>query len=372
MNSQIRNQIAPPTAVASQPLMDVATKENEKALDSTKDNTIDFRSLMSNSNADVQRERSAKIKGDYAGATKDEFFKKLEEDTQGEIKAPKNKLDKDDFLRLFVEQLKHQDPLNPYDGAELATKLAQFNSVEQLMAVNKSLADMSSSQATDKAIAMTDFIGKELAIRGGRLRMENGRPSESEYVLNNAASNATLEVRDETGRIVHEQELGSRLEGKHKINWDGKNKNGIPLANGVYTYNVLARDMNGESIPVDIKSKVKVIGVDIMDKDGMVFTDYGRVKFTDVQSIGLDRFEERANGLVGQSGEMLSSEPSAPQNMMLDENGQLVPVVQEGAAPSGDMPPQDPNAMMESQAATGEIPAGTEQAAYPTLSEASS
>jgi flagellar basal-body rod modification protein FlgD len=372
MNTQIRNQIAPPTSVASQPMMDVATKENEKATDSTTQDKIEFRDLLSNSNAEVQRERSAKIKGDYAGATKDEFFKKLEEDTQGEIKAPKNKLDKDDFLRLFVEQLKHQDPLNPDDGAELATKLAQFNSVEQLMAVNKSLADMSASQTTDKAIAMTDFIGKELAIRGGRMRMENGRPTDTEFILNNAASNATLEVRDETGRIVHEQELGSRLEGNHKVNWDGKNKFGIPLANGVYTYNVLARDMNGESIPVDIKSKVKVIGVDIMDKDGLVFTDYGRVKFTDVQSIGLDRFEERANGLVSQSGQALAAEPIVTDNMMLDENGQLVPVVQEGAATSGEMSPQQQNGTMDSQAAKGEEPVTNEQEAYPTLSEASS
>lgn len=35
------------------------------------------------------------------------------------------------FLKLLVEQLKHQDPLQPQDGVQFVTQLAQFSQLEQ-------------------------------------------------------------------------------------------------------------------------------------------------------------------------------------------------------------------------------------------------
>ena len=35
------------------------------------------------------------------------------------------------FLQLFVSQLKNQDPLNPADGTQFVTQLAQFSQLEQ-------------------------------------------------------------------------------------------------------------------------------------------------------------------------------------------------------------------------------------------------
>jgi flagellar basal-body rod modification protein FlgD len=48
----------------------------------------------------------------------------------------------DTFLKLLVEQLKHQDPLNPQDGAAFVAQLAQFNSLEQLMSINARLGEL--------------------------------------------------------------------------------------------------------------------------------------------------------------------------------------------------------------------------------------
>lgn len=35
------------------------------------------------------------------------------------------------FLQLLVSQLKHQDPLQPQDGTQFITQLAQFSQLEQ-------------------------------------------------------------------------------------------------------------------------------------------------------------------------------------------------------------------------------------------------
>jgi len=39
---------------------------------------------------------------------------------------------KEDFLKLLVAQLEHQDPLNPADPTEFTAQLAQFGQLEQL------------------------------------------------------------------------------------------------------------------------------------------------------------------------------------------------------------------------------------------------
>jgi flagellar basal-body rod modification protein FlgD len=50
---------------------------------------------------------------------------------------------KDEFLKMLVAQLKNQDPLNPMDGKDMAAQLAQFSTVEQLIAMNTSITAQS-------------------------------------------------------------------------------------------------------------------------------------------------------------------------------------------------------------------------------------
>ena len=44
------------------------------------------------------------------------------------------------FLQLLVAQIKHQDPLNPADGVQFLTQLAQFTQLEQTLGMSGDLA----------------------------------------------------------------------------------------------------------------------------------------------------------------------------------------------------------------------------------------
>jgi flagellar basal-body rod modification protein FlgD len=62
---------------------------------------------------------------------------------------------KDMFLQLLVAQIKNQDPLNPADGTQFLTQLAQFQQVEQslntgqdIAAIRAAVEQLSSSVAT--------------------------------------------------------------------------------------------------------------------------------------------------------------------------------------------------------------------------------
>lgn len=61
---------------------------------------------------------------------------------QTNAQAATGAADRDTFLKLLVEQLKHQDPLAPQDGAQFVAQLAQFNSLDQLITINKRLEQL--------------------------------------------------------------------------------------------------------------------------------------------------------------------------------------------------------------------------------------
>jgi flagellar basal-body rod modification protein FlgD len=53
--------------------------------------------------------------------------------------AGNSELGKDTFLKLLVAQIRNQDPLNPADGLQFVTQLAQFSELEQLMQMRQDL-----------------------------------------------------------------------------------------------------------------------------------------------------------------------------------------------------------------------------------------
>ena len=58
---------------------------------------------------------------------------------------------KSQFLKLLVAQLKGQNPLDPKDGTEFVSQLAQFSSLEELINIRTTLDTISKTSATTAA-----------------------------------------------------------------------------------------------------------------------------------------------------------------------------------------------------------------------------
>ena len=63
-------------------------------------------------------------------------------------------LGKDDFLRLLVAQLQHQDPMNPMSDMDFIGQMASFSTLEQVSNLAAENARVADSLASSNAVAL--------------------------------------------------------------------------------------------------------------------------------------------------------------------------------------------------------------------------
>jgi flagellar basal-body rod modification protein FlgD len=78
--------------------------------------------------------------------------------------APKAELDKDDFLKILVTQLQHQDPTNPMQDREFIAQMAQFSSLEQMTNMSKNFVKLAGVLSSSEAQAL---LGKNVEVMDG-------------------------------------------------------------------------------------------------------------------------------------------------------------------------------------------------------------
>lgn len=83
-------------------------------------------------------------------------------------------LGKDDFLRILLTQLTHQDPTSPLEDKEFVAQMAQFSTLEQMTNMSADLAKVFGIMARSQAIGL---LGKTVQIAVGDSKV-SGRVEE--------------------------------------------------------------------------------------------------------------------------------------------------------------------------------------------------
>jgi flagellar basal-body rod modification protein FlgD len=194
--------------------------------------------------------------------------------TSSTVLGPGGNLGKDEFLKMLVAQLRYQDPMNPMDGQQMAAQLAQFSSVEQLIALNDKLETQASSdaallQSLNNNVAL-GTIGRSVLAVGDALELpaEHAADTTVTFTVGGAGGSATLEVLDEGGNVVGSRPLGVVGGGKQSASLGGA---AAGLAPGAYRYAVKVTDSRGEAVAVQTLVSGTVDGVRY-DASGAVLT----------------------------------------------------------------------------------------------------
>ncbi len=184
----------------------------------------------------------------------------------------KSTLDKDAFMKLLVAQLSHQDPLNPMDGTQMASQLAQFTSVEQLTQLNAGMATQTAAAQvatlSSQSALSASLIGRQVEALGNQVMV----PSTGQAVIladiGGTGGQGTLTLTDSTGAVIATRELASLKPGTSQTIALPAN-----LPPGSWTYALSVKDSAGKAVAVTTYSSGIVSGVEF--KNGEIVLQAG-------------------------------------------------------------------------------------------------
>lgn len=268
--------------------------ERARKKDDPRSDLPDFAKLIQTSNEEKQleikneNEKNNMKDGELlVGESKDdkEFRTMLEKITGKKQDPLKNKLEKDDYLNLMVTQLKYQDPTKPIENQEMATQLAQFNTVEQLLGINKLLTEMSQAQKNQATDKYPMILGKTIQVEGNKISLSGQKANQCSFQLPALAGNVSVEIKNSSGSTVRTLTLGRLEKGDHQLNWDFKDDLGQPMSDGNYQFHVMATTADGKPIEAKTFLLGKVDRVVNLKEGGALETSFGTYSFDDVVSI---------------------------------------------------------------------------------------
>ena len=215
-----------------------------------------------------------------------------------------NVLGKDDFLQLLVAQLKAQDPLNPMESTAFTAQLAQFSSLEQLYNVNENLGNLQAAQASLTNAESVGFIGKTVTATGNAIQVADGDSSDIHLELSADAKEVFVNIYDGNGNFVRglekEAQESALKAGPQSLEWDGKDRSGNIVADGVYTFDVYAKDFQGQAVNATTLTAGIVTGVTF--KNGAAYLQAGKLEIPLTKVIEVMEAENETAGYTSTGG----------------------------------------------------------------------
>ncbi|HKJ82038.1 MAG TPA: flagellar hook capping FlgD N-terminal domain-containing protein [Ignavibacteriaceae bacterium] len=198
-------------------------------------------------------------------------------------------LGKNDFMTLLIAQMKNQDPLNPMDGTQFASQLAQFSSLQELQNLNDSMtqsisANYSLAQSINNTMSAT-LIGKDVKVSGNDITYNGQNSIQLGYNLQSDASSASINIYDSNGTLIKTLDNLPTGSGDNTTAWDFTDNSGNKVPAGNYTFEVDAKTSTGADMAPDIFKYGTITGVEYTSSGTKLLVDNTEYNLSDISEI---------------------------------------------------------------------------------------
>jgi flagellar basal-body rod modification protein FlgD len=97
--------------------------------------------------------------------------------TQAAESGTNSAMGKDQFLKLFVAQLQHQDPMNPMQDSDFMGQMASFSTLEQVSNLASENARSNAIGLLGRTVTYKDKDGAEFTGTVEKVSTKDGKPS---------------------------------------------------------------------------------------------------------------------------------------------------------------------------------------------------
>jgi len=152
---------------------------------------------------------------------------------------PNSILGKDDFMKLLLTELQHQDPTSPMDSDKILSQTSQLAALESQDKTNKALEALTNSFKQNKNFSAVSTIGKYARLENKVTLTQNTKgelnPVNFDLNFSEDVNSGQIEIYDEKNRLVKVMNIEETTKGKHNFTWDGFNDAGEKSKGGKYT-----------------------------------------------------------------------------------------------------------------------------------------
>ena len=173
--------------------------------------------------------------------------------------AVSGSLSQADFLKLMTAQLQAQDPTKPVDNTQFVSQMAQFSqlssSQDLLTSVNALSSTLNSSMQTNQMLGSSSLVSRQVMVPSSTLNYSGDNITGAASV--SGTGPVSVNITDTSGKVVRTLSLGSQNAGLSPFNWDGKDNNGNPVAQGAYS---VSASSNGSALNTYVAGTVTAVG----------------------------------------------------------------------------------------------------------------
>lgn len=188
---------------------------------------------------------------------------------------------KDEFLKLFMAQLQHQDPLQPKDGSDMVAQLAQFSSVEQAQQMNAQLSALTATESSTANASLSSLVGRQCSATVGDVNIEDPSKMPPIHVSSSSAiTNASIVIKDANGKEIRRIAIPAA---GGTVQWDGRDANGALVQPGAYNVSV---DSGSSTSTVDATWQDRISSVELGTTGSRLKMDGITISPSSITSIG--------------------------------------------------------------------------------------
>ncbi len=201
---------------------------------------------------------------------------------------PNSILGKDDFMKLLLTELQHQDPTSPMDSDKILQQTSQLASLETQEKTNKALEALTESFKQNKNFAAVSAIGKYAKLENKIDLSQNNEgklnPVSFELNFKEDIKSGQIEIYDEKNNLVKTLDIKEDKKGKHSYIWDGLTNAGENAKTGKYTVRANYYNPDGVKLSAEFNS-YKIESVKFEDEKTYLKLNGNFIPFDKVQEI---------------------------------------------------------------------------------------
>lgn len=189
-------------------------------------------------------------------------------------KTGKKELSPDDFIKLFLTQLRNQNPMQPMDSSAILQQMSQISSISSANAMQKTMRELENhvdiALGKSELLQATQMIGKHVAVPSEVSPLTKEEGLSGSVLLEKPASDVKVTIKDSAGNLIKTIDLGaSTSTGLMDFKWDGVDNDGHEMKPDYYHISATAT-VEGKEYPMQTVGSFKVSSVASNQNTGKV------------------------------------------------------------------------------------------------------